>query len=159
MRAVWAGKRLKKSVSYSSLLQKMDYMGCRERQVIMDIKNFYAKVEEYSDEDLRQLIAYMSGLLASRYISNVTYENDFIDVMSKCGLDLFHAEINLLDFKIVSAVYLQKAEPLFIEDIQQVLELVLRKNGFIPDLEANRMLRAFLVHSFGRNIPSMASAN
>lgn len=121
----------------------------------MDMNSFYAQTKNYSDKDLRRMIAYLNGLLISKYVSNVTYEDGFIDIMLKCGLDAFNAEMNLLDFKIVSAVYMQKIEPLFIEDIQQVLDLVLRKNGYILDLEAKSMLYNFLIYSFGKNIPLM----
>ncbi len=121
----------------------------------MEIKNMCAQIEACSDGDLEQLIAYASRELISRHTSNVTYEDEFMDVMLKCGLNVFSAKMSLRDFKEVSAVYMQIAEPLFIEDIQQVLKLVLGKNDYEANLEADRMLGDFVQHSFGNNIPSI----
>lgn len=75
--------------------------------------------------------------------------------MLRCGLDAFSAEMALLDFKTVSAVYISEAKPLFIEDVEQVMEMVLYKNGYILNMETRNMLHTFSMDSFGKNIPSL----
>jgi len=122
----------------------------------MDIKDFYALTKDYSDDELEQIIEYADEMLASRHMLHTTYEDGFIDVMLKCGLDLFNAKMSLLDFKLMSAVYLQKTEPLFIEDIGQILAIVLHKNGYVPGDGTEQLLDSFIKRTFGRNIPSMA---
>lgn len=123
-----------------------------EKKDIMDICE---QAENYSDSELKQIIAYLGGLLIKRHASDIAYEDEFIQVMLKCGLDEFSAEMALLDFKTVSAAYISKAKPLFIEDVEQVLEMVLSKSGYTLNMEAKNMLHTFSMNSFGKNIPSI----
>lgn len=120
-----------------------------------EIAAIYEQAHNYSDKGLKQIIAYLGGLLISRHISYTTYEDEFIHVMLRCGLDAFSAEMALLDFKTVSAVYISEAKPLFIEDVEQVMEMVLYKNGYILNMETRNMLHTFSMDSFGKNIPSL----
>ncbi len=124
-----------------------------------DMDMLLESMEEMGEEQLRQIILRAEELIADmKKPAKEGYEDDFIDVMLNCGLDLLNARINLIDFKAVAAAYLQGKGSVYLEDLEYAMEVVFRKNGYTPTYESKQMINEFIQKTFGQNIPSMAGS-
>ena len=124
-----------------------------------DMDMLLKSMEEMSEEQLRQVILHAEELIAEmKKPAKEGYEDDFIDVMLNCGLDMLNARINLIDFKSVASAYLQGKGSVYLEDLEYAMEVVFRKNGYTPTYESKQMINEFINKTFGQNIPSMAGS-
>lgn len=116
-------------------------------------------LENLNEEQLKQLmICVEERLLERKKPIQEGYEEEFIALMLDCGLDLLNARINLIDFKTVASAYFQGAGPVYLEDLQYAMEVVFRKNGYVPTYEAKQLINGFIEKTFGQNIPSMVGS-
>lgn len=123
------------------------------------VEEICKSMEELNEEQLRQIVIYANELIVDRKeVVKESYEDEFIDLMLNCGLDLLDARINLIDFKAVSLAYLRGTGPVYLEDFEYAMEVVFRKNGYTPAYEAKQMVNEFIEKTFGKNIPSMAGS-
>jgi len=126
--------------------------------IVMTLTELYEQMKDFSEEELRNIILYANEQIEDKKETKTGYDEDFLDVMLNCGLDMLNARINLMDFKAICAAYIQGTEPVYLEDIEYAAEVVLRKNGYTPTYETKQMLHAFLERTFGKNIPSMVGS-
>jgi Mg-chelatase subunit ChlI len=123
------------------------------------LEDVFKVMEDFSEEQLRNVIVHANELITDmKKTIRKGYEEEFIRLMINCGLDMLNARINLIDFKAVAAAYLEGKEPVYIEDIEYAMEVVLRKNGYVPTYEGKKMINEFLENTFGQNIPSMVGS-
>jgi histone H3/H4 len=123
------------------------------------MEDIFKAMEDFSEEQLRNIIIHADELIADmKKTVREGYEKEFIDLMISCGLDMLNARINLIDFKAVAAAYLEGKETVYIEDLEYAMEVVLRKNGYVPNYEGKKMVNEFIERTFGQNIPSMVGS-
>ncbi len=119
------------------------------------LEEVYTDMEELNEEQLRQVMLRAEELIMKlTKKTKASYEDEFIDLMLECGLDLLNARTSLIDFRAVATAYLQ-SETVYLEDLEYAIEVVLRKNGYMPSKEAKQLVKKFVKKTFGQNIPSM----
>lgn len=122
------------------------------------LEEVYADMEELNEEQLRQVMLRAEELIMRlTKKAKASYEDEFIDLMLECGLDLLNARTSLIDFRAVATAYLQ-SETVYLEDLEYAIEVVLRKNGYMPSKEAKQLVKQFVKKTFGQNIPSMVGS-
>lgn len=119
------------------------------------LEEVYTDMEELNEEQLRQVMLRAEELIMKlTKKTKASYEDEFIDLMLECGLDLLNARTSLIDFRAVATAYLQ-SETVYLEDLEYAIEVVLRKNGYMLSKEAKQLVKKFVKKTFGQNIPSM----
>ena len=119
------------------------------------LEEIYTDMEELNEEQLRQVMLHAEELIMKlTKKTKASYEDEFIDLMLECGLYLLNARTSLIDFRAVATAYLQ-SETVYLEDLEYTIEVVLRKNGYMPSKEAKQLVKKFVKKTFGQNIPSM----
>lgn len=122
------------------------------------IEEVYNDMKELNEEELRQVIIHAEEMIMKlKKKVKASYEDDFIALMLECGMDMLNARTNLIDFRAVATAYLQ-SNTVYLEDLEYAIEVVLRKNGYMPSKEAKKMVNQFIKKTFGQNIPSMVGS-
>lgn len=122
------------------------------------MEELYADMEGLDEKQLQLVVIHAEEMIMKlKKRAKAGYEDEFIDLMLECGLDMLNAKTNLIDFRAVATAYLQ-SDTVYLEDLEYAIEVVFHKNGYTPSKEAKQLVKKFIKKTFGQNIPSMVGS-